>query len=344
MKSSGIGGQAVLEGIMMKNGDQYAVAVRKPDQEIEVKKEEYKGFLSKHPAFNVPVVRGVFAFVDSLVLGVGTLNYSASFYDEEGEEEKTSRVEEFLNQKISKKTQEKAMTVFTVALSVILCVGIFMVVPVWLVQFLAAYIPSQTVLALIEGLVRIGIFILYVVLISRLNDIKRVFMYHGAEHKCINCIEHGLDLTVENVKKSSREHKRCGTSFLLIVMVISVIFFVFIRVDALWLRMVSRVLLVPVIAGVSYEFLKLAGRSDSKVVDLLSRPGLWLQGLTTREPDEDMIQVAIQAVEAVFDWRAYQAENFPQASEAKQEAGQEQAAEAEKETGAEKEAGVESES
>ena len=309
MKSSGIGGQAVLEGIMMKNGDEYAVAVRRPDKEIEVKKEVYKGFLSKHPAFNIPIIRGVFAFVDSLVLGVGTLNFSASFYEEETEE-KPSKLEGFLDKKLSKKTQEKIMTVLTVMLSVVLCVAIFMLAPVWLVGLLGNVIHSQTVLALIEGVLRIAIFILYVALISRMQDIKRVFMYHGAEHKCINCIEHGLDLTVDNVQKSSKEHKRCGTSFLLIVMVVSVIFFVFIRVDAMWLRMLTRVLLVPVIAGVSYEFLKLAGRSDSKVVDILSRPGLWLQGLTTKEPDADMIEVAIQAVEAVFDWKAYQAENF----------------------------------
>ena len=220
MKSSGIGGQAVLEGIMMKNGDEYAVAVRRPDKEIEVKKEVYKGFLSKHPAFNIPIIRGVFAFVDSLVLGVGTLNFSASFYEEETEE-KPSKLEGFLDKKLSKKTQEKIMTVLTVMLSVVLCVAIFMLAPVWLVGLLGNVIHSQTVLALIEGVLRIAIFILYVALISRMQDIKRVFMYHGAEHKCINCIEHGLDLTVDNVQKSSKEHKRCGTSFLLIVMAVS---------------------------------------------------------------------------------------------------------------------------
>ena len=162
----------------------------------------------------------------------------------------------------------------------------------------------------IEGLVRIGIFVLYVLLISRMEDIQRTFMYHGAEHKCINCIEHGLPLTVENVRKSSRQHKRCGTSFLFLVLAISIVLLLLIRVDSAVMRVVVRILLLPVIAGISYEVLKLAGRSDNILINFISSPGLAIQKLTTKEPDDDMIEVAIQAVEAVFDWRAYEAENF----------------------------------
>ena len=174
----------------------------------------------------------------------------------------------------------------------------------------------MTLLSLAEGVIRLLIFILYVAAISAMQDIRRVFMYHGAEHKCINCVEHGMDLTVENVMASSREHKRCGTSFLLIIMVISIVVFTLVHVDTFWMRVATRILLIPVVAGVSYEFLRLAGRSDNRLVNLLSRPGLWLQKLTTREPDPDMVEVAIASVEAVFDWRTYLAENFDRKEDA----------------------------
>ncbi len=195
--------------------------------------------------------------------------------------------------------------------SVVMAIGIFMVLPLLLANIFRRFILSDTVMAILEGVLRIGIFIAYIKVISRMEDIRRTFMYHGAEHKCINCIEHGLALNVENVRASSKEHKRCGTSFLLIVMVISILFFMVIRVHTVWLRILSRILLIPVIAGVSYEFLRLAGRSDNKLVDALSRPGMWMQGLTTKEPDDSMILVAIRAVEAVFDWKSYLTENFP---------------------------------
>lgn len=191
-----------------------------------------------------------------------------------------------------------------------MAIGIFMLLPAVISNFLKGFISSMFVLSLIEGVIRIGIFVGYVALISRMEEIKRVFMYHGAEHKCINCIEHGLELTVENVMISSKQHKRCGTSFMLIVMVISILFFMVIRVDTLWLRLLSRVLLIPVIAGVSYECLKIAGNSNSKWIDLLSKPGMWLQNLTTKEPTKDMVEVAICAVEEVFDWKTYLKENF----------------------------------
>ena len=310
MKSSGIGGQAVMEGIMMRNGSEYSVAVRKENGEIEVKKETYKGVGSKCRLFRLPFIRGIFSFVDSLVLGMKSLNYSASLFMEDGEEEEEpGRFEKWLQEKFGDKA-EKVIMDLTMVISIILAMGIFMVFPTWVSTLMKPLLGNGVWMALFEGVLRIAIFIAYVGLISLMPDIKRTYMYHGAEHKCINCIEHGLPLTVENVMKSSKEHKRCGTSFLLIVMVISILFFLVIRPETLWLRLVSRILLIPVIAGVSFEFLRLAGNSDNPVVNLLSKPGLMLQGLTTKEPDEKMAEVAICAVEAVFDWKAYEEANF----------------------------------
>ena len=306
MKSSGIGGQAVMEGIMMRNGSEYSVAVRKENGEIEVKKETYKGVGSKCKLFRLPFIRGIFSFVDSLVLGMKSLNYSASLFMEE---EEPGRFEKWLQKKFGDKA-EKVIMDLTMVISIILAMGIFMVFPTWVSTLMKPLLGNGIWMALFEGVLRIAIFIAYVGLISLMPDIKRTYMYHGAEHKCINCIEHGLPLTVENVMKSSKEHKRCGTSFLLIVMVISILFFLVIRPETLWLRLVSRILLIPVIAGVSFEFLRLAGNSDNPVVNLLSKPGLMLQGLTTKEPDEKMAEVAICAVEAVFDWKAYEEANF----------------------------------
>lgn len=309
MKSSGIGGQAVMEGIMMRNGEKYAVAVRMPNQEISVKVEEYTA-PAKRPAFTCwPFVRGVFGFVDSLVIGMGTLTYSASFFEEEDTNAKPSKLEMFLTERLGDRL-EKVIMGATVCLSLVLAVLLFMVLPVWLASFLRPLIDSQFVITLIEGLLRVSIFIAYVSLISLMEDIRRVYMYHGAEHKCINCIEYGMPLTVENVGKCSRQHKRCGTSFLLIVMVISIFVTMLVQVETVWLRVVSRVILLPVIAGVSYEFLRLAGNSDNALINLLSKPGLALQGMTTKEPDDSMIEVAIASVEAVFDWKKYLNENF----------------------------------
>ena len=306
MKSSNIGGQAVLEGIMMKHNEEYAVAVRKPDGEISVKKEKYHSIVKWKVLTTTPFIRGVFNFIDSMVIGIKTLTYSASFYEEEEEKEEVL-AEEAVKKKEKK---EKLLMGATVAFSVVAAVAIFMVLPYFLTSFLKGLIPSYQVRTVIEGLVRIGIFVLYVLLISRMEDIQRTFMYHGAEHKCINCIEHGLPLTVENVRKSSRQHKRCGTSFLFLVLAISIVLLLLIHVDSAVMRVVVRILLLPVIAGISYEVLKLAGRSDNILINLISSPGLAIQKLTTKEPDDDMIEVAIQAVEAVFDWRAYEAENF----------------------------------
>lgn len=322
---SGIGGQAVLEGIMMKNQDVYSVGVRKPDGEIEVHLSTYEGIGNKRLK-QLPIVRGVISFVDSLVLGMKCLTFSASFYDEE--ETQPSKADQLIDKLFGEKA-EKVVMDLTVAFSIVMAVAIFMVLPYFAAALLRKVIVSDTLLALIEGGIRLLLFIGYILLISRMKDIQRVFQYHGAEHKCINCVEHGLELNVENVRGSSKEHKRCGTSFMLIVMIVSIIFFIFIRVESPILRVVFRIALVPVIAGVSYEFIRLAGRSENKLVLALSRPGMWMQGLTTREPDDDMIEVAIAAVEAVFDWRTWQgreplekeAETVDEAEEAQLQAG-----------------------
>lgn len=313
MKSSNIGGQAVLEGIMMRHGDDYAVAVRKPDGEIFVQKEEYHSVIKWKVLTKIPFIRGVFNFIDSMVLGIKTLMFSAEFYEDE-EEVKSEK--ELTEEEIAKKEkQEKWMMNATVAISLVIAAAVFMVLPYFLSSLLKPLMPSYHLRTLVEGFVRIGIFILYIALISRMDDIQRTFMYHGAEHKCINCIEHGLPLTVDNVRISSRQHKRCGTSFLFFVLAISIILLMLIQVESPLMRVIVRIALIPVIAGISYEVLKLAGRSENSIINLLSRPGLAIQKLTTKEPDDSMIEVAIQAVEAVFDWRAYEAENFKTAED-----------------------------
>lgn len=305
MKSSNIGGQAVLEGIMMKHGNEYSVAVRKPDGEIYVTKNTYRSITGKLEGLTrIPFVRGMFNFVDSMVLGIKTLTYSASFYDEEEEKELTEE------ETAKKEKKEKWMMGGAVAFSIVAAVAIFMVLPYILSSLLKPLIPSYQIRTVIEGFVRITIFVLYVLLISRMEDIQRTFMYHGAEHKCINCIEHGLPLTVENVRISSRQHKRCGTSFLFFVLAISIFLLMIVQVESPLMRVVVRIALLPVIAGISYEVLKLAGRSDNAVINFFSKPGLAIQKIATKEPDDSMIEVAIQAVEAVFDWRTYEAENF----------------------------------
>lgn len=306
MKSSNIGGQAVLEGVMMKNGDQYAVAVRKPDGEIALQKEVYDGIVKWKKLTKIPFVRGIFSFVDSLVLEMKTLSYSASFFEEEEEEELTEK------EAAKKEKQENLIMGITMACSVVIAVAIFMVLPYLLSNLLKPFVPGRFARTVIEGIVRIVLFIVYILLISKMKDIQRVFMYHGAEHKCINCIEHGMDLTVENVRKSSKQHKRCGTSFLFFVLFVSIIVCFFITTESPVLRVLLRIALLPVIAGISYEIIRLAGNTEHPVVELLSKPGLALQNLTTKEPDDDMIEVAICSVEAVFDWKKYQKENFPE--------------------------------
>lgn len=300
---------------MMKNGSKYAVAVRKPDKEIEVQVNSYKPAADRGAVYRAPIIRGVFNFVESMVIGVKTLTYSAEFFEEDEElpkEKKAKKRQETaadgnLEGKAEKKSDgsDSLMMFGTVALSLVLAVGLFMLLPAWLVGLMDRVITGHVLLGLIEGVIRLGIFLLYVYLISRMEDIKRTFMYHGAEHKTINCLEAGEELTVENVMKHTRFHKRCGTSFLFIVMFVSILVFMCITARTMWLRLLLRVLLVPVIAGISYEFIRYAGSHESGFANILSKPGLWVQRLTTVEPTEDMVEVAIRSVEAVFDWREY---------------------------------------
>ena len=298
-----IGGQAVIEGVMMKNMDCYAVSVRKPDGKIETKVEECVSFAEKHPLFKLPILRGMVNFLESMVIGMQTLNYSASFYEDE-EEQTEGKTEQFLEKLLGEKAEKVIMGIVLV-FSLAISIGLFMILPYIASEAAGKLIHNEYGILLMEGVIRIAIFLGYIVLISQMEDIKRVFMYHGAEHKTINCLEAGVELTPENVDNYSRLHKRCGTSFIFIVMIISMVFFFFIRVDTIWLRIVLRLLFLPLVAGVSYEFIRLAGSSDHPLVQIFSKPGLALQKLTTKEPDHSMIEVAIASVEGVFDWREY---------------------------------------
>lgn len=301
MKFSGIGGQAVMEGVMMRNGKDYAIAVRLNDGSIHVDKKKTKG--QDGIWYRIPIIRGICNFISSFVIGMSTLMDSAAYFEEENPKNLTEE------EKKKKEKRDKVEMTGTVIFSVVLALVIFLLIPYYFSRIVGRWVDSKTLMAFLEGVLRIVIFVIYIKAISCMEDIRRVFMYHGAEHKCINCIEHGLPLTVENVRKSSRQHKRCGTSFLLFVLVISMVVFMFIRFDAAWMQLLCRLLLVPLIAGVSYEFIRLAGRSENAVVQIFSKPGLWLQNLTTSEPDDAMIEVGMASVEAVFDWKTFQEEN-----------------------------------
>lgn len=308
-----------MEGIMMRNKEHYAVAVRKPDKTITVDVQEYKGITTGKKVLSLPFIRGIFNFIDSMVLGIKTLTFSADFFEDE-EETEPDKFEMWLSNKFGDKA-EKVIIGFTVALSVVLAIALFMIFPLFIADLMEKYVPGvgESQVPVIEGILKMLIFIGYLLLISLMKDIQRTFMYHGAEHKCINCIENGKILNVDNVRESSRFHKRCGTSFMLIVLVISIVIFILIRSKILWLRYLIRILLIPVIAGISYEFIRKAGSSDSKIMNALSRPGMWMQKITTKEPTDDMIEVAIKAVEAVFDWKAYLKENGIEIPEEKKE-------------------------
>ena len=304
---SGIGGQAVLEGVMMKNKEKYAVAVRKPDGEIEVEVETYQGLAHGSKFKELPFIRGIFNFLDSLILGTRALNYSASFYEEE--EGKETKFDKAMD-KMSGGNGEKLLSGIVTVISIMLAVGIFIVLPYFISSLFDSFIRNRSLMAIIEGVIRIALFLLYVWGISAMKDIRRLYQYHGAEHKCINCIEKGRPLTVHNVMRSSRLHKRCGTSFIFFVMLVSIVLFFFIQVDNVAEKVILRILLMPVVAGISYEIIRLAGRTDNVFIKILSAPGMWIQRMTTREPDESMAEVAIASVEAVFDWKKYLQDTF----------------------------------
>ena len=357
-RNSGIGGQAVLEGVMMRNGENYAIAVRKSDGSIVLKKEKYRGILADSPLKKIPFLRGVFVFIDSMILGLRCTDYSASIYAEDDPEDEKAGAEnadvtvsetgveeeaagmpkdeaekevfisaEAEKEKISVESLEaetekkdvkaedsgrekeslgeRIMMGAVMVVSLILALGLFMVLPYFLASYVVQWIGNTAVLSLLEGVLRIGIFVCYILAISQMKDIRRLFQFHGAEHKCINCLESGRKLTVENASQATRLHKRCGSSFILFVMMVSIVLFFFIRVRNPLARVGLRILLLPVISGISYELIRFAGSSDNPVIGFLSKPGLWLQGLTTKEPDAEMLEVAIASVEAVFDWQDY---------------------------------------
>lgn len=297
-KRTSIGGQAVIEGVMMRGKKIYAMAVRNPEGEIVIEKKEVGG-LGKKGIFKYPIFRGMASFVDSLVSGTKILMRSAEIAGEGWEEEELSPFEQWLTDKLGDKIND-ILIYFSVFLSLVLGMSLFFVLPVFLGNFFKAYVPTWA-LGIIEGLVRIAIFLAYLFLISRMKEIKRVFRYHGAEHKTIACFESGKELTVENVRPCTRLHKRCGTSFLLFVMLISMVVFFFVRTDVFIIRLITRICLVPFIAGISYEVLRWAGRSENIIVKVLSAPGLCLQKLTTAEPDDSQIECAIAAMKGVLE-------------------------------------------
>ncbi|MGL4361809.1 MAG: DUF1385 domain-containing protein [Cellulosilyticaceae bacterium] len=302
-----IGGQAVIEGVMMKGRTCYAVSVRKANKEIETEVKKTQSLFDKYKIFRVPILRGMAVFLESLILGIKTLTFSAELFGEEEEEEEAGKFEVWLNEKLGEKA-EKIILGITMAISFILSIGIFMILPMLISRLFKTVVPSSFFQNLIEGAIRIIIFLAYMKLVSKMKDIQRTFQYHGAEHKTINCLEQDKELTVENVRECTRLHKSCGTSFLFVVMIVSILVFSVFTTQILWLRIVIRIVMVPVIAGISYEFIRWARKSpDNKIANLLSSPGMWLQKkFTTLEPDDEQIEVAITAVKGVLDYETEQ--------------------------------------
>lgn len=292
-----IGGSAVMEGVMMRGPKEIATAVRKPDGEIEIDRRAVSSLVTKYHVNKIPVVRGVFAFFDSMISSIRALMWSAEFVNLEDDSE--SKFDKWLTEKFGDKVKD-IVIYFSLFISVIFSVGLFFILPHFITSLLENIIKSNLIKTLIEGVIRISIFLGYVLLASRMEDIKRVFQYHGAEHKTIFCYEAGLDLTVENARSMSRLHPRCGTSFLVYVMIISIILFSFVSWGNMWVRLGMKLLLLPVVAGISYEIIRWAGRSKNKVVCVISRPGMWLQNITTREPDDSQLEVAIESMKAVL--------------------------------------------
>lgn len=301
MGRTDIGGQAVIEGVMMKGRKVYAVAVRKDDDSIALDVQHTSSILDKYKVLRLPILRGMAVFVESLVVGVKTLTYSAEMFGDD-EEEEPGKFEKWLTEKLGDKT-EKVVLGATMAVSFILAISIFMILPMLISRLFKNVIPSSFVQNLVEGVVRIGIFLTYMKFVTKMKDIERTFQYHGAEHKTINCLEQDRELTVENVRECTRLHKSCGTSFLFVVMIVSILVFSVFTTQVLWIRTLVRIVMVPVVAGISYEFIRWARKTeDSKIAGFLSKPGMWLQReFTTIEPDDKQIEVAIAAVKGVLD-------------------------------------------
>ena len=295
-----IGGQAVIEGVMMRGPEKIATAVRKSDGEIIVDIKPVNSFVTRHKLHKIPLLRGVLSFVESMVTGVKCLMFSAEQVDlEEDSSAEMSKFEKWLDDKLGDKIKDIAIY-FSVIVAMCFSIGLFMLLPTAIAGIFKHWVTNSVLLNLIEGLIKMIIFLTYLWAVSKMADIKRVFAYHGAEHKTIAAYEAGEDLTPENAMKYTRLHPRCGTSFLLIVMVISILMFSLLTWNTLWMRIVYRLLLLPVVAGLSYEIIKIAGRYPNGVVGILTKPGLWLQKITTEEPDKEQLEVAIAAMKAVI--------------------------------------------
>ena len=303
VKKNSIGGQAVIEGVMMRGSEVYTVAVRKDTGEIVSDTKAVTSVADKVKAFRLPIIRGIVAFIESFVVGIQTLTYSAEVFGGEEYEEEPSKFEKWITKTFGDQA-DKIIINITMAISFVLAIGIFMVLPMWLSRFIKGLLPTSLLQNLVEGIVRIALFLGYMTLISKMKDIERTFQYHGAEHKTINCLDQGKELTIENVRECSRLHKSCGTSFLFVIMIVSILVFSVFTTQILWQRTLIRVVMVPFIAGVSYEFIRWARRSEeSKMAELFSKPGMWLQKkFTTREPDDLQIEVAIAAVKGVLEY------------------------------------------
>lgn len=300
VRQTSIGGQALIEGVMMRGPKDVAIVVRRPDQGLEVKTEKVEGIVSKYKLDKIPLVRGAVALIDSMVLGIKSLTYSAEIAEEEWEDEEPDKFGRFM-EKIFKDKANDVFLYFSVFIALMVSVLIFFILPTFATSFLRRYTDKNIVLNLSEGLLRMIMFLVYIIGISKMADIQRVFQYHGAEHKSIYCYEHGEELTVENARKYTTLHPRCGTNFLFIVMFVSIIMFSMIGWPNPWIRVVTRLALLPVVAGISYEIIKIAGKSNSPIMKMVSYPGLMLQKLTTLEPDDGQLEVALEALKTVIE-------------------------------------------
>lgn len=295
-----IGGQAVIEGVMMRNDEKYATAVRTPDKEIVLDKREYKSLTKRHKVLNLPIVRGGIIFIESMVMGMKILTFSADFFEVEGEEEEPSKFDQWLEAKFGEKMNDVVIGI-AVVLAMALSIGLFFLLPAFLSQLMGPLFPEGSRwMNLADGVIRIVILLIYILAISRMKDIQRVFEYHGAEHKTINCFESDQELTVENVMNASRFHKRCGTNFIFIVVAVSIVVLTLINVQTLWLRIGVRLLTLPLISGISFELLKIFGKFDNGFVSVFAAPGMALQRITTSEPDPEQVEVAITSFMAVY--------------------------------------------
>lgn len=298
-KYTSIGGQALIEGIMMRGPKDIAIAIRKPDGEVVLKKDPIKP-LPKISMLKWPLIRGSVALISSMIVGMKALTYSAEFFDIEEESAGESKFEKWLYEKLGDKA-DNVIIAFSMVLAVVFAFGLFGVLPTVLTNFFKSVITNRWGLATVEGVMKIVLFLTYITLISKMKDVRRVFEYHGAEHKTIYCFEAGEELTVENVRKYPRLHPRCGTSFILYVLVISILIFSVVSWNSIMMRVGLKILLFPLVAGISYEILKWAGKSEGKFISALSYPGLQLQRITTSEPDDGQIEIAIIAMKAVLD-------------------------------------------